>query len=189
MLDWTKKKKKKLGEARDSVMRDDVREDTLVTISAFIRSCSDTSDRVFTLVIFPPFLFSSPTLLSSFLVTVCPVEGSGNTNRLSLPCGFILLLSLSSPFPHSLLPLSHPLSTYPHSIAFLLFPLTCSISHDCAPQVPLPFFLITLTFLHSSLNTMHCYTLDLSLLKQDLQSTTTDPKWWKYKLCCNFQWC
>lgn len=28
------------------------------------------------------------TLASVFLVTVCPVEGSGNTNRLSLPCGF-----------------------------------------------------------------------------------------------------
>lgn len=74
--------------------------------------------------------FSLPSL---FLVTVYPVEGSGNTNRLSLPCGFS-----SSSYPFCLLLFLY--SSVPY------FP-----SSICAPllNVVLPF--VFLTFLHSVL--------------------------------------
>lgn len=45
----------------------------------------------------PSLAFSSPALPSVFLVTVYPLEGSGNTNRLSLPCGFSSSSSSSTP--------------------------------------------------------------------------------------------
>lgn len=122
---------------------------------------------------------SSPTLPSVFLVTVYPVEGSGNTNRLSLPCGFSSSSS-SSLFSFCFsLPLFHTFPLYPVRFTFTWLPslslvhltfsfiwhfLNCS-NYLLSPPPPLP---PLLSFSLSSLRSLVHYHL----------STTTDPKWW-----------
>lgn len=85
--------------------------------SDYLRSFTDISGLFFFFTqlfsISPSLMPSSPTLPSVFLVTVYPVEGSGNTNRLSLPCGF----SSSSPPLSPLLFLSFSIPYFPSSLS------------------------------------------------------------------------
>lgn len=74
--------------------------------------------------------FSLPSL---FLVTVYPVEGSGNTNRLSLPCGFssssypiCLLLFLYSSVPYFPSSICAPLLNGCSSIRLVDLPAFCT---------------------------------------------------------------
>lgn len=82
-----------------------------------------------------PLLLFSHSSCSVFLVTVYPVEGSGKTNRLSLPCGF----SSSSSY-HLSLPRFH---TFPSlSLSIFLHPvdlplLTFFLSTLCSCHLPL----------------------------------------------------
>lgn len=70
--------------------------------------------------------FSLPSL---FLVTVYPVEGSGNTNRLSLPCGFS-----SSSYPICLLLFLY--SSVPYFPSSICAPLLNGCSSICLVDLP-----------------------------------------------------
>lgn len=86
--------------------------------------------------------FSLPSL---FLVTVYPVEGSGNTNRLSLPCGFssssssypfCLLLFLYSSVPYFPSSICAPLLNGCSSIRLVDLPAFCTApKHFCITAI------------------------------------------------------
>lgn len=84
--------------------------------------------------------FSLPSL---FLVTVYPVEGSGNTNRLSLPCGFssssypfCLLLFLYSSVPYFPSSICAPLLNACSSIRLVDLPAFCTApKHFCITAI------------------------------------------------------
>lgn len=86
-----------------------------------------------------PLLLFSHSSCSVFLVTVYPVEGSGKTNRLSLPCGF----SYSSSCNHLSLPRFHTFALHFRSLSIFLHPvdlpllLTCFLNTLCSCHLPL----------------------------------------------------